>query len=127
MAITEIVLKAYEFFEQQNMKELEELFSSDIVFVINGNMSWSGTFNGFDDIVENNFSKLGASIPDLKIYILKTWETENIVFVRSDLTSEKFEKTLPALHMMKVNSDGEITFFQAFDDTHGLGVADTSK
>ena len=43
MAITEIVLKAYELFEQQNMKELEELFSSDIVFVINGNMSWSGT------------------------------------------------------------------------------------
>ena len=127
MAITEIVLKAYEFFEQQNMKELEELFSSDIVFVINGNMSWSGTFNGFDDIVENKFSKLGASIPDLKINILKTWETENIVFVRIDQTSEKFEKTLPALHMMKVNSDGEITFFQAFDDTHGLGVADASK
>jgi len=41
--ITEIVLKAYELFEQQNMKELEELFSSDIVFVVNGNMSWSGT------------------------------------------------------------------------------------
>ena len=72
MVITEIVLKAYELFEQQNMKELEELFSSDIVFVVNGNMSWSGTFNGFDDIVENNFSKLGASIPDLKINILKT-------------------------------------------------------
>ena len=127
MAITEIVLKAYELFEQQNMKELEELFSSDIVFVVNGNMSWSGTFNGFDDMVENNFSKLGASIPDLKINILKTWETENIVFVRSDLTSEKFDKPLPALHMMEVNSDGEITFFHAFDDTHGLGVADASK
>ena len=88
MGITEIVLKAYEFFEQQNMKELEELFSSDIVFVINGNMSWSGTFNGFDDIVENNFSKLGPSIPDLKNNILKTWETENIVFVRIDQTSD---------------------------------------
>ena len=127
MGITEIVLKAYELFEQQNMKELEELFSSDIVFVINGNMSWSGTFNGFDDIVENNFSKLGASIPDLKINILKTWETENIVFVRSDQTSEKFDKPLPAFHMFEVNSDGEITFIHAFDDTHGLGVADASK
>ena len=120
MTITEIVLKAYDLFEQQNMKELEELFSSDIVFVINGNMSWSGTFNGFDDIVENNFSKLGASIPDLKINILKTWETENIVFVRTDLTSEKFDKPLPALHMMEFNSDGKFTFFHAFDDTHGL-------
>ena len=55
MAITEIVLKAYELFEQQNMKELEGLFSSDIVFVVNGNMSWSGTFNGFDDMLENCF------------------------------------------------------------------------
>ena len=120
MAITEIVLKAYELFEQQNMKELEELFSSDIVFVINGNMSWSGTFNGFDDMVENCFSKLGASIPDFKMGILQTWETENIVFVRTDLTSEKFDKPLPALHMMEFNSDGKITFFHAFDDTHGL-------
>ena len=127
MTITEKVLKAYELFEQQNMKELEELFSSDIVFVINGNMSWSGTFNGFDDMVENCFSKLGASIPDFKMGILQTWETENIVFLRIDETSEKLDKPLPALHMMEVNSDGEITFFHAFDETHGLGVADASK
>ena len=127
MAITEIVLKAYELFEQQNMKELEELFSSDIVFVINGNMSWSGTFNGFDDMVENCFSKLGASIPDFKMGILQTWETENIVFLRIDETSEKLDKPLPALHMMEFNSDGKFTFFHAFDDTHGLGVADASK
>ena len=80
MGITEIVLKAYDLFEQQNIKELEGLYSSDIVCVINGNMSWSGTFNGFDDMLENCFSKLGASIPDFKINILKTWETENIVF-----------------------------------------------
>ena len=76
MTITEIALKAYDLFEQQNMKELEGLFSSDIVFVINGNMSWSGTFNGFDDMVENCFSKLGASIPDFKQDILQTWVFE---------------------------------------------------
>jgi len=122
MTITEKVLKAYELFEQQNMKELEELFSSDIVFVINGNMSWSGTFNGFDDMLENCFSKLGASIPDFKMGILQTWETENIVFLRIDETSEKLDKPLPALHMIEFNSDGKITFLHAFDDTHGLGV-----
>ena len=66
MTITEIALKAYDLFEQQNMKELEGLFSSDIVFVINGNMSWSGTFNGFDDMVENCFSKLGQAFQILK-------------------------------------------------------------
>ena len=125
--ITETVLKAYELFEQQNMKELEELFSSDIVFVVNGNMSWSGTFNGFDDMLENCFSKLGTSIPDFKNNILQTWEIENTAFLRIDQTSKKFDKALPALHMMEINSDGKITFFQAFDDTHGLGVADASK
>ena len=78
------VLKAYELFEQQNMKELEELFSSDIVFVVNGNMSWSGTFNGFDDMLENCFSKLGTSIPDFKNNILQTWEIANTVFLRID-------------------------------------------
>jgi len=127
MGITEIVLKAYDLFEQQNMKELEGLFSSDIVCVINGNMSWSGTFNGFDDMLENCFSKLGASIPDFKQDILQTCEIENIVFLRIDQTSEKFDKTLPALHMMEINSDGKITFFHAFDDTHGLGLADASQ
>jgi len=127
MIITEIALKAYDLFEQRNMKELEDLFSPGIVFVVNGNMSWSGTFNGFDDMLENCFSKLGTSIPDFRNNILQTWEIENIVFLRIDQTSEKFDKTLPALHMMEINSDGKITFFHAFDDTHELGVADASK
>ena len=127
MIITEIALKAYDLFEQRNMKELEDLFSPDIVFVVNGNMSWSGTFNGFDDMLENCFSKLGTSIPDFRNNILQTWEIENIVFLRIDQTSEKFDKTLPALHMMEINSDGKITFFHAFDDTHGLGLADASQ
>ena len=100
---------------------------SDNKYAIDGLDDLLAIHKKFDDMVENNFSKLGASIPDFKINILKTWETENIIFVRSDLTSEKFDKPLPSLHMMEVNSDGEITFFHAFDDTHGLGVADASK
>ena len=71
-------------------------------------------------IIENCFSKLGTSIPDFKQDILQTWEIGNIVFLKLEQTSEKFEKPLPALHMMEFNSDGKITYFHAFDDTHGL-------
>jgi|TARA_B100000959_G_C14698248_1_gene507683 ketosteroid isomerase-like protein len=122
MTPTEICLKEFELFEKGDMEEWANLCSPDYVFKAAGNLPWSGTFHGVDDVIENCFSVLAENLPDLKMTILQTWEVDGTVFLKIQANSELFDEPIENLHM-EIISDGKIVFAQTFDDSQKIAEA----
>ena len=114
MTPKEVAEATYAAFNDGDIEAWKALCSDDMVFLTGGQLPYSGTFKGPDDVIENCFPAIAANYTDFAVKPVEMWESGDSVWVTfvAESTQGRFE----GAHLSKVAGD-KIVYFRAFDDT----------
>ena len=114
MTPREVVEAAYAAFDKGDMEAWKALCSDDLVFITGGQLPYSGTFKGPDDVIENCFSALATNFTNFTVNPVEMWESGDSVWVT--FVAEMTQGRVEGAHLNKVVGD-KLVYFRAFDDT----------
>ena len=120
MTPKEIVQKSYEAFGSGDMEALASLSHEDMVVKVNGMMSISGQYNGFQDFLQNMLARLPVLFTNFKVEPKQMFAEDGNVFTLCDLSGDGFAFT--GCHYTVVE-DEKVKEFHIFDDTQKLAHA----
>ena len=115
-----MVLKGYECFEKGDIKGLAALQHEHFVMKMNGMHSLSGTYNGWDNCVQNCLSKIPIALPNFNLIIKNSFANESQVFVYIKCTADNLEAFFGHYFVI---ADDKIKESHTFDDSQKVAHA----
>ncbi len=90
------------------MESLSKIYHPEFKITINGNYSLSGTYIGFQSILENILAKLDKAWPGFNLDIEKVVSNETDVCVFVNITAENFNSN--SIHHFVIKDGLEVEF-----------------
>jgi ketosteroid isomerase-like protein len=113
----ELIINVYKCFFDGDLEGWAKFHTDDFELKQSGDFPHSGTFIGPIVAIEESFSKIPLTLPNLSIEPISFFESGNVVLVHALMTAENFRAE--TMHMFTIN-DGLVSKFQSFDDTAAI-------
>ena len=120
MTPKEVVRKSYEAFGNGDMETLASLSHEDMIVKVNGMMSISGEYRGFQDFLQNMLARLPVLFTNFKVEPTKMFAEDGNVFTICEISGDGFSFT--GCHYTLVEGE-KFREFHVFDDTQKLAHA----
>ena len=120
MTPKEVVRKSYEAFGNGDMETLASLSHEDMIVKVNGMMSISGEYRGFQDFLQNMLARLPVLFTNFKVEPTKMFAEDGNVFTICEISGDGFSFT--GCHYTLVEGE-KFKAFHVFDDTQKLAHA----
>ena len=120
MTPEEVVRKSYEAFGNGDMETLASLSHEDMIVKVNGMMSISGEYRGFQDFLQNMLARLPVLFTNFKVEPTKMFAEDGNVFTICEISGDGFSFT--GCHYTLVEGE-KFKEFHVFDDTQKLAHA----
>ena len=117
MTPKEVVQKSYEAFGTGDMETLASLSHEDLIVKVNGMMSISGEYKGFEDFLHNMLARLPVLFSNFKVEPKKMFAEDGNVFTICEISGDGFSFT--SCHYTLVEGE-KFKEFHVFDDTQKL-------
>ena len=114
MTPREVAEATYAAFNDGDIEAWKALCSDDMVFITGGQLPYSGTFKGPDDVIQNCFSAIAANYTGFSVKPVEMWESGDSVW--TTFVAESAQGRFEGAHLTKVEG-GKVVYFRAFDDT----------
>ena len=113
----ELIINVYQCFFDGDLEGWAKFHTDDFVLKQSGDFPHSGTFIGPIVAIEESFSKIPLTLPNLSIEPISFFESGNVVLVHALMTAENLRAE--TMHMFTI-IDGLVSKFQSFDDTAAI-------